>query len=213
MEILHLPADKLSPSDTASGSRTQSCLPGSPEVQSLDGFLPVTFSGPEGKSGLQSHSQGSPSSLHVSKWIPPHPPQRSTAESQACDSRTSQLQGTLFMLLWELSYWCALTPESLCLTLERERGITSVSTVLWSHEPSSRYTIPVKHEKLQWRNVLGSIWPVLCKTVKIMRTRKDGETLDYGPEGMKELLWSNAVWYPGLDSGKKDISGKTGEIQ
>ena len=139
-------------------------------------------------------------------------PQRSTAESQACVSRTSQLQGTLYAL-WELSYWCVLTPESLCLTLERERGITSMSALLWSHEPSSRYTIPVKHEKCQWRNVLGSIWPVLCKTVKIMRTRKDGETLDCGPEGMKELLWPNAVWYPGLDSGKKDISGKTGEIQ
>ena len=67
MEIPHLPADKVSPSDTASGSRAQSCLPGSPEVQSLDGFLPVTFSGPEGKPGLRSHSQGSPSSRHVSK--------------------------------------------------------------------------------------------------------------------------------------------------
>ena len=73
MDIHHFPAEKLSPSDTASGSRAQSCLPGSPETQPLGGVLQVTFSGPEGKLGLRSHSQGSPL-ITPPFWMNTHPP-------------------------------------------------------------------------------------------------------------------------------------------
>ena len=210
MEIPHFPAEKLSPSDTASGSRAQSCLPGSPEAQPLGGLLQITFSGPEGKLGFRSHSQGSPL-ITPPFWMNTHPPPSKVYSWESVRHVTLGFLSSRGHFLCSSGNFptdiCSYPRVPLFDPGERERSrpylyFYEATNLLQDILPQS------KHETRQWRNVLDNISPVLCKTVKIMRTRKGGEILHCGPEGIKELLWPNAVWYPGLDSGKKALVEK-----